>query len=163
MNTQNAVGQPLWHLGSRFRWLATTPETAGAFALAEVTVRAGSEPPPHTHENEEETFYLLEGEVDFVVDGVVTSARPGDLLVLPRGRQHGFRVKSEEARLLLMVTPGGLEEAFIATSEAASAAGLPPRPSGPPPREVIERLIDIHGARGIRFAPPTPLAKTRAA
>jgi len=163
MNTQNAVRQPLWHLGSRFRWLATTPETGGAFALAEVTIRAGAEPPPHTHENEEETFYLLEGDVDFVVDGVVTPARPGDLLVLPRGRQHGFRVNSPEARLLLMVTPGGLEEAFIATSEAATATGLPPKPAGPPPREVIERLIAIHGARGVRFAPPAPPVAVKAA
>ncbi|MFO0736895.1 MAG: hypothetical protein U0270_13500 [Labilithrix sp.] len=68
-----------------------------------------------------------------------------------RWRMHGFQVRSERARMLLMVTPAGLEEAFIATSEVAPRAELPPPPAGPPPREVIEHLLATHGARGVRF------------
>ncbi len=143
--------QPLWHMGALLRWLATASDTGGAYALAEVHVRAGSEPPPHAHTHEDESFYVLEGEVDFLVDGTCTTARPGELVVLPRGHVHGFRVRSERARMLLWVTPGGLEEAFIATSVPAAQPALPPV-SGPPPREVIEHLVAVHGARGIRFA-----------
>ncbi|MBS2020525.1 MAG: cupin domain-containing protein [Deltaproteobacteria bacterium] len=154
---------PLWHLGSLFRWLATAHETGGAFALAEVVVRAGAEPPPHVHANEEESFYVLEGDLEFLVDGVSTRARAGDFLVLPRGKVHAFLVRSAEARLLLMVTPGGLDEAFVATSEPAPRAALPPPMDGPPPREVIERLLAIHGARGVRFqlgGPPEGAPRT---
>jgi quercetin dioxygenase-like cupin family protein len=152
----NAIHDPrgaLLHMGARFRWLATARETGGAFAIAEIEVRAGAEPPPHTHAHEEETFYVVDGEVEFRLEGVSQEAGPGDLVVLPRGRAHAFRVKSETARMLLMVTPPGLEEAFIETSKPAPDNNLPPIPEGPPPREVMERLIAIHGARGIRFEP----------
>jgi hypothetical protein len=100
---------------------------------------------------------VIEGEVEFVVDQSKTLAGPGDLIVLPRGKAHGFKVRTERARLLLWVTPGGLEDAFIATSEPAPRDELPPPPEAPPPREVIERLLAIHGARGVSFqlgAPP---------
>lgn len=146
--------EPLWHLGALFRWLVTAEQTGGAYAMAEVEARAGLEPPPHSHEHEEESFYVLDGEVDFIVDGNVTATRPGDIVVLPRGHVHGFKLRSERARFLLMVTPGGLEQAFIATSEPAPRNELPPVPAGPPPREVIERLLAIHGAHGIHFALP---------
>lgn len=151
MDAIDSTHQPLWHLGSLFRWLVTAKETNGAFALAEVEVRAGCEPPPHAHTFEEESFYVLEGEADFLVDDQAHAARAGELVVLPRGHVHAFRVRSERVRMLLWVTPGGLEEAFIATSEPAAAPELPPRPEGPPAPEVIERLLAIHGARGIRF------------
>lgn len=143
--------EPLWHLGSLFRWLATARDTGGAFALAEVQVRAGAEPPPHVHANEEESFYVLEGDVEFTVGEETHRVRSGGFLVLPRGQAHGFRVRSSSARMLLMVTPGGLEDAFIQTSELAPRDELPPAPDGPPPRDIIENLIAVHGARGIRF------------
>lgn len=144
--------QPLWHLGALFHWLATAEQTRGAYALAEVEVRAGLEPPPHQHEREEESFYVIEGELDFVLDGNATRASAGDFVVLPRGHVHAFQVRTERAKLLMLVTPAGLEQAFIATSEPAPIDELPPPPAGPPPREVIENLIAIHGAHGIRFA-----------
>jgi quercetin dioxygenase-like cupin family protein len=138
-------------MGSLFRWLATAQDTGGAFALAEIEVRAGSEPPPHQHTHEEESFYVLEGSVDFYLDGCLRSARAGDFVVLPRGRTHAFRVRSDRARALMCITPAGLEDAFFATSEAAPRCELPPPPEGPPPRELIERVLAVHGARGVSF------------
>lgn len=153
MNMTPSIGtrEPLWHMGALFRWLATAEDTDGAFALAEVRVRAGAEPPPHSHTHEDESFYVLDGDVDFIVDDAITSARAGDLIVLPRGHVHAFRVRSSETRMLLWVTPAGLEDAFIATSALAPRAELPPPLVGPPPREVIEQLLSVHGARGIHF------------
>jgi quercetin dioxygenase-like cupin family protein len=135
---------PQWHMGSRFVWHATGADTGGAYALAEIDVRAGAEPPPHVHAHEEESYYVLEGTIDFFIDGEVRTARAGDFVILPRGHTHAFIVQSERARALLCITPAGLEEAFLATSEAEP-------PSGPPPREAIERVLAIHGERGIRF------------
>lgn len=140
-----------WHMGSLFRWHATGRETGGAYALAEIEVRAGAEPPPHVHSNEEESFYVLEGTIDFFVDGRARTARAGELVILPRGSTHAFLVQSERARALMCITPAGLEQAFLATSEPAPTNALPPALSGPPPREAIERVLTIHGHHGVRF------------
>ena len=147
----NVAREPVWHMGSLFRWLATARDTNGAYSLAEIEVRAGGEPPPHRHTNEDESFYVLDGEIDFMVDGEVTRARAGELVFLPRGRTHAFRVATARARALLCITPAGLEDAFLETSERAPRAELPPLPDGSPPREVIERVLAIQGARGVRF------------
>jgi quercetin dioxygenase-like cupin family protein len=149
--TADTTHAPLWHMGSLFRWHATAKDTGGAYALAEIELRPGSEPPPHTHAHEEESFYILDGVIDFVVDGKHSSAGAGELVILPRGRTHAFRVRSERARALLCITPAGLEEAFFATSEPALRAELPPVSEGPPPRELIERVLSIQAARGVRF------------
>ncbi len=147
----NVTREPLWHMGSLFRWVATARDTNGAFSLAEIEVRAGCEPPPHRHTNEDESFYVLDGEMEFIVDGETTRARAGELAFLPRGRTHAFRVVTARTRALLHISPAGLEDAFLETSDRAPRAELPPPPAGPPPRELIERLLSIHGARGVRF------------
>jgi len=142
---------PLWHMGCLFRWHATAEDTGGAYALAEIELRPGTEPPPHTHTHEEESFYILEGQIDFTIDGKLSQARAGELVILPRGLSHAFQVRSERARALLCITPGGLEQAFLATSEPAPRAELPPIPEGPPPAALIERVLSTHAARGVRF------------
>ena len=86
-------------------------------------------------------------------------AGPGDTVILPRGIQHGFAVTSSQARVLLFITPGGLEEAFRATSTPTDAApgDDAPTPTGPPAPEEIERLTAAYAAHGVEFTgPPLP-------
>ena len=117
----------------------------------EVTVRKGLEPPPHTHSHEDETYYVLDGRWFFDVGGEPFAAEPGSLVFLPRRVAHSFSIDSDAARALVILTPGGLEDAFRELSEpTAQAHGLPPRPDGPPP---IARMAEVFGARGILFAP----------
>jgi hypothetical protein len=72
---------------------------------------------------------------------------------LPRGIQHSFSIDAGGARALMLLTPAGLEDAFRAMSEpAGQTAGLPPAPAGPPP---IPRMLEVFGAHGITFAPPS--------
>ncbi len=143
--------EPLLHMGSLFRWHACAADTGGAYALAEVELHAGSEPPPHTHTHEDESFFVLVGELELVVDGRTLRAGPRTLAFLPRGKKHGFRVLSERVRMLLLITPGGLEEAFRATSEPAVRDELPPPPDGPPPLAIIEQVLAAQAARGVHF------------
>jgi len=143
--------ESLWHMGSLFRWHASAADNGGAYALAEVEVRAGCEPPPHTHTHEDESFFVIEGEVEFTIDGRPLRAGPSTLAFLPRGKTHAFRVLSPRARMVMMITPGGLEAAFRASSEPAERDELPPPPEGPPPLAVIERLLAVQGERGVRF------------
>lgn len=69
--------------------------------------------PPHRHEYEDEIFYVLAGEVTVMQDEEVKTAGPGSTVVLPRGHFHSFwNAGSEEARMLVILSPGRLETYF---------------------------------------------------
>lgn len=139
------------YLGHLFSFLAESGQTNGSMAIMEVTVRKGLEPPPHTHSREDETYYVLDGRWSFDVGGEPFAAEPGALVFLPRGVAHSFSIDGDAARALVILTPGGLEDAFRELSEPTTQArGLPPRPDGPPP---VARMGEVLGARGILFGP----------
>jgi quercetin dioxygenase-like cupin family protein len=79
---------------------------------AEVLVSPGDEPAMHVHTNEDEWFYVLEGEVAFHVGGEVFDGVPGSFVSFPRGIAHTFEVKSASARFVVVNTPGGFERMF---------------------------------------------------
>ena len=99
-------------LGVRFMIDAET--TGGAFSLVEhpLPPRAlGS--PLHTHRNEDEYSYILEGRVGVQLGDEVLEAGPGDLVFKPRGQQHAFwNAGDEPARLLEIISPAGFENYF---------------------------------------------------
>lgn len=139
-----------WFAGSLLHWHVLSDETGGTFALGEALVRPGGEPPLHVHAREDETFYVLEGEVTFQRGHERIDARPGDAVLMPRGVQHGFAVHSPTARLLQAFTPGGLERAFRALSA--------PAPTGPPNPEDIEAMTAEFAGYGVEFTgPPLPV------
>jgi quercetin dioxygenase-like cupin family protein len=143
-----------WFAGSLLRWHVMSDETDGTFALGEALVRPGGEPPVHVHAREDETFYVLEGEITFQRGHERIDAGPGDAVLMPRGVQHGFAVRTDTARLLQAFTPGGLEEAFRALSEPAAFDGLPPAPDGPPPPEAVEAMTAKFAEHGVEFTGP---------
>ncbi|MES6461720.1 cupin domain-containing protein, partial [Cutibacterium acnes] len=65
-----------------FSWHATFPP--GTFV------------PPHIHPDQDEYLYILEGKLDFMLDGADESATPGDLVRLPMGKPHGIFNKSQQ-------------------------------------------------------------------
>jgi quercetin dioxygenase-like cupin family protein len=58
-------------------FLATAEDAQGKCALIEAVARRGNDPPPHIHRREEETFYVLEGEITFSVGGQTIRPRQG--------------------------------------------------------------------------------------
>ena len=144
-----------WTMGVYFlTWLAEGKDTDGRYSLAEVVIpKAGGEPPPHTHTREDEAYYILEGKLTFRVGGQTVEAGPGDYVWLPRGVEHSFEIKTEQARALVLFTPAGIEEAFKQLGEPAKSATLPPPPEGPPD---VEGIVDVFKAYGVEFAPPPP-------
>lgn len=69
--------------------------------------------PPHVHSLEDEHFYVLDGEVEFLDRDQTVTAGVGSLVVLPRGHLHGFWNATEApARMLLVVTPGEFASFF---------------------------------------------------
>ncbi|TMK28040.1 MAG: cupin domain-containing protein [Actinobacteria bacterium] len=97
---------------SRYTIKADTQGTGGAFALLQIDLHHGSEPPAHIHNHEAEIFYLLSGTMVFSTGGKAFQAGAGDLVFLPRGLQHAYEVTSGVANVLLLAVPSGLEQFF---------------------------------------------------
>jgi quercetin dioxygenase-like cupin family protein len=78
-------------------------EGSGA-AFLEYTTRKGEEPPNHTHQTEDEMFYILEGAITFQCGGKAFDLEKGDFIFLPHGIEHGYTIRSEDPVRLLVVT-----------------------------------------------------------
>ena len=100
----------------------------GAFALVDLRAARGYETPYHVHYEEEEYFYVLDGEIErHYGDGESVVAGPRDTVFLPRDVPHGFRVVSDDSlRMLATVTPAGPEDFFVEGRDEAETRTLPP-------------------------------------
>lgn len=104
----------VWWKTGRMTIKASGAETGGSFAQLETNDPRGAATPLHVHHNEDETFYVLDGEVSLLVDGERIDLSAGDYAFAPRETTHAYIVRSERARMLTTLTPAGLEEVFVA-------------------------------------------------
>ncbi len=143
-------GRTRWLLGERYTIKVTGEETGGAFALVEQTCPpATAGPPPHRHHPTDETFYVLEGELEFWAEGATVRAGAGSVIRVPRGILHTYRpVSATPAKQVVMITPAGFEQFFVEAGEPtdSSAGGEPPN---------IGRLLEI-GQKHDLEVPPLP-------
>jgi len=103
---------PLTILGMPLTMLCEAGETGGAWSLFEEEVALGMGPPPHRHDWDE-AYYILEGEVDFEVDGQPVKSAKGDFNYLPRNTVHGFKgASASPARVLIFAAPAHGSECF---------------------------------------------------
>ncbi len=133
-------------LGAPTAVRATSEATNGNFGLIEQwEIPVGFASPYHTHHREDESFYVLEGELAVVCDGKWLKAGPGAFVYGPRDIPHGFKVVGDSpARMLLMANPGGFEGFVL---EQTMPIDEPP---SPPDMGKLMTLaakygIDIHG------------------
>lgn len=111
--------------GEKIHLLLSGPETGGACTLLIDEVPAHAGPPLHSHDNEDETFYLLAGELVLQVNEEQFVLSAGQAAYLRRGVPHTFTNRgAETARALVVLTPGGLE-GFFAEVEPFVPAGEP--------------------------------------
>ena len=115
-----ASGKAVWGPGDHYRFLVTGEESGGSYFVMEALVPPGGGPPPHIHSREDETFYVLEGSVEFLLGEEIVLAGPGDFVNVPRGTAHRFQnTGADSARLVLTFTPAGIEHWFEETLEPA--------------------------------------------
>lgn len=139
------ASEPLWFLGTLVRLKLTGEQTGGRFALWEVVLPRGAEPPVHSHP-QDETFYVVEGRVSVWPYDEHGVCETGAALFVPGGTEHGFRVESDTARLLFLSTPAGIEDFVLALSEPAQWPWLQPPADGPRvPKEQLEAVYREHG------------------
>ena len=115
-----ASGPAYWGPGDHYTFLVTGEESGGAYFAMEALVPSGGGPPLHIHRREDETFYVLEGQMEFQLGDDTITAGPGDFVNIPRGIVHRFQnTGSETARMILTFTPAGIERFFEATLDRA--------------------------------------------
>src|SRR5258708_4046186 len=107
--------------GGLMTFKATSQETAGAFLLFEDQMIRGKVTPLHIHLEEDETFYVLEGEILVHIDGIEHRVGAGGMAMVPRGIPHAFKVVSATARVLTLLVPGTAEAFYRAASDPATA------------------------------------------
>ncbi len=134
-------GAQLLVLGDKMTVKLHGRDTGGAFTMIESVCDPDVGPPLHIHHREDEAFYVIAGEFEFVCNGERTVGGPGTVARLPRGVAHRFKnIGAGPGRLLITLTPAGLEEFF------AEVGGLTAEQQADHPR-----LLEIAGRYGLEF------------
>jgi mannose-6-phosphate isomerase-like protein (cupin superfamily) len=146
----------LWVLRELVTYKVPSRRTGGAYALFEATAQPGTGPPPHVHHREDEAFYVLEGEYEFLLGGDALRAGAGSLLYVPKGTLHAHKNVGEGVgRMLVTQTPGGLYELFF------QKAGMPvdgddgASPAFKERSEAGKRIVEAAAEHGMEIPLPT--------
>lgn len=117
--------------------------TGGAFSVVEHPLEPGVlGAPPHTHANEDETSFVIEGEIGVLIGGEEFRAGPGSYVLKPRGVPHAFwNPGPEPSRILEIISPAGFERYFGELAGVLSAGGAPD----------LGRISEIAGRYGLTF------------
>ena len=142
----------VWWKTGRMTVKARGAETGGNFSQLCCDDPRGCATPLHVHRAEDETFFVLDGEVTVLVGGRRIDLGPGDYAFAPRGVEHAYVVRSERARMLVTLSPAGLEELFIELGVPVAGDGQPPEEVLPPVGQLVQRF----GAYGCDLVGPPP-------
>jgi quercetin dioxygenase-like cupin family protein len=142
---QPDTDQTLPHIGvvgDTYTITVSGDQTNGRFCVIDMHIPPGGGPPPHRHDFEE-TFVVLEGEIEATFRGVKSTARAGQTLHIPANAPHQFHNASREnARLLCICAPAGQEEFFEQVGVRVATRTTPP----PKPDEKAEQELRAKAA-----------------
>ncbi|RZJ65136.1 MAG: cupin domain-containing protein [Flavobacterium sp.] len=139
-------GKQLKIAGGNYRIIVSGDDTDRQYSIIEMNVPPGGGPNPHRHQGFEETFFVLEGEVEFSSEDGKSTATVGDLIRIPlNGGAHCFKNKSDKpAKLLCTVVPSGLDEFFEKADQAAKDE----------PENMAARMKELSETYGQQLLPP---------
>ncbi|WP_433276093.1 cupin domain-containing protein [Pseudonocardia xinjiangensis] len=150
----SGAGITKWFSGDVYTTKLRAQDTNGALGVIDASVPVGSGPVPHTHADQDETFFLLSGELEFLDGDKTFMAYAGDLVFVPRKIRHRFmNVGLHPARMLFFYTPGGTESTFIEGGDEPEA-GVMVQPWGP--ERIDERVLSILAKYGTEALPDLP-------
>ena len=149
------VQEAVWFLGALIRVRAGGEATDGRLAVLEHRGLRGYSSPMHRHAADEETFFVLEGEVRVEVGGHGRAVGPGAVAFLPRHLPHAFVVTSPQARFLTLHTPAGFDRFTLAAGTPASPTDTLPPDELPPDPVALATMASAYGIE-ILGRPPEP-------
>ena len=100
-----------YRFGIDFTVKAGEVRAGSSAAFLEYTTRQGEEPSGHTHETEDEMFYVLEGAITFHCGDMTFDLEQGGFVFLPHGVKHSYTIRSQEPVRLIVVTAPAREGA----------------------------------------------------
>lgn len=127
----------------------------GVLTALEFVARRDFGPPLHSHDIEDELFYIVDGEVWFSCAGEEAVHGPGSSVWLPKGLPHTFQIRSETAKIFQISTPAQFDE-FVATLGQPAAEPVLPEPGPIDPAEVARVCADFQ----IQVLGPPPASST---
>lgn len=153
MTASTATGAPSRASEVRFLGLPTwikadRGSTSGHFSLIEQVIPPGFESPWHVHRSEDESFYVLEGEMVVILETSRCRLQAGDFAFGPRGIPHGFRIEGDRPARILLMTTGSDFADFIAETSVPSDA--------PPAAPDMGLLMAAAERRNIAILGPLP-------
>jgi mannose-6-phosphate isomerase-like protein (cupin superfamily) len=161
--TENLVvgprdGESVRLRGLGVRFMLDGERTGGGFSLVEHPIEPRAlAAPTHTHSNEDEYSYVLEGRMGAEIGDEVVIAEPGDLVVKPRGIPHAFwNAGDEPCRVLEFISPGGFERYFAEIApllegeepDMEAAGAVMQRYGLEMDFDSVPRLMEQHGLTG---------------
>jgi quercetin dioxygenase-like cupin family protein len=141
--------EPVLKVGQlEIRYLLDGTATGAGSGMFELTVPPGARvPPAHSHSQNEEIVYVLDGVLRYTVDGETRDLAPGQRMYTPRGAVHAFSNPHERAaRALVVLTPDIGAQYFRDVAAVANAPGAP-NPA---------RMVEVMTRYGLVLAPPRP-------
>jgi quercetin dioxygenase-like cupin family protein len=151
----------IWFLDCLVRDLSPDTAPDASYAMLELSAPPGSQPPPHIHHDEDEGFYVLDGEITLFDPEGEATLRPGEHLTTPRGVPHTFRAGPDGVRALVVSAPAGFAQ-FVRELGVPAEWDELPILDGPPD---LVALTEVAARYGIEFVGPPgtlPPPRTRA-
>jgi quercetin dioxygenase-like cupin family protein len=152
-------GEHISVVGDTYRIIVSGKQSGGAYAIIDMQVPPGGGPPPHAHPLFHESFYVVDGEIEFKTEAGRHIAQKGDLVNIPKGGAiHGFKnISKSMARLLCTVVPAGLDDFFLEIGTPVKEGEFLPVPH--PDEEELKKLRAIAEKYGQVLYPPDYLDK----
>jgi len=145
---EEGEGPAYWQMGGTLvTCKAVAADTEGRYSLFEVDDAPDGGPPMHRHTREDESYFILEGEYEVhFPDGSNVRLSPGAFARIPMGTVHTYWcIGPNRGRMLVLATPGGLEDFFAELGDRAVDRVNPPTPSGPPDFGAMVAIAAKHG------------------
>ena len=143
ISVKRGEGEAMTVLGAGVRFLLPADKTDHSFSLMEVELPKDQGPPPHEHPWDE-AYYIIEGDVWFLVEDQAQIYSTGDFVYAPGGTVHSFRGAGDKpARVLVFDAPATAEGFF--RDAAREIVAIP---------EDFVKVPEIGARHGMRFLPP---------
>ena len=154
----HATPETLPHIGlvgDTYTTLLTAKDTAGKYCLIDMHIPPGGGPPPHRHDFEE-TFTVLNGEIEATFRGTKTTVKAGETIHIPANAPHQFtNAAAQSARLLCICAPAGQEDFFAQVGvPVPTRTTPPPKPTPEAQEQFKKKAAELAPKYQTEFLPP---------